>query len=349
METLAALLAPSYAVYRHWVPQDYLSMTRSVFERADLLGVFICVVIVGSLINLPRRDLIAGILKIWVPLVAASIAAFLVGIAVASLAGMSVRDTGLYTLVPAMAGGLTGGALPLAVAYASSFGSSSGDELARILPPVVLANLLSILLAGIWAQRAAPRTSEGDRAVPGPTMAPVARPFGWLAALALMAVMYSCGALGGRALHYPAPLIILIMTGAVQLFWPLPGWLVAATSSVYRRCIRLFTYPLLLAVGLLLVPWPGFVQGLRGMQLVVLLAAVLTLMMVGAAIGRTVGLGASDSALVAVTRAAMGGSGDVAVLVAARRMDLMPFAQISTRIGGALTVALTLLAISAAH
>jgi len=58
---------------------------------------------------------------------------------------------------------------------------------------------------------------------------------------------------------------------------------------------------------------------------------------VGAGIvGRLVGFFPIDSAITAgLCMSNMGGTGDVAVLSAADRMELMPFSQISSRIGGA--------------
>jgi Na+/citrate or Na+/malate symporter len=50
-----------------------------------------------------------------------------------------------------------------------------------------------------------------------------------------------------------------------------------------------------------------------------------------------------DLAVVNACHSGQGGTGDVAILTAANRMQLMPFAQIATRIGGAIVVTATLL------
>lgn len=51
-----------------------------------------------------------------------------------------------------------------------------------------------------------------------------------------------------------------------------------------------------------------------------------------------------ESGIVAACHSGLGGAGDVAILPASDRMGLMPFTQISTRIGGAaMIVAATLL------
>ncbi|WP_438883323.1 2-hydroxycarboxylate transporter family protein, partial [Bacillus cereus group sp. Bce013] len=67
------------------------------------------------------------------------------------------------------------------------------------------------------------------------------------------------------------------------------------------------------------------------------LATVLGAVVGAALIGRLIGFNPIEAAITAgLCMANMGGTGDVAVLAASKRMELMPFAQISSRIGWAL-------------
>lgn len=59
-----------------------------------------------------------------------------------------------------------------------------------------------------------------------------------------------------------------------------------------------------------------------------------------------IGMHPIDVAIVSCCQSGQGGTGDVAILTAGNRMSLMPFAQIATRIGGAINVSLGLLFLS---
>jgi malate:Na+ symporter len=145
-----------------------------------------------------------------------------------------------------------------------------------------------------------------------------------LAAAAIIFAIYFVGFLASRTFGWPAPLVILAIAAALQLTNMLP-------------------VPLLFAVGLLQTPWAKLIDGFSFVNLATVFAVVLTFASSGYFISMGCGLNPVDGAIVIITRAAMGGTGDVAILNAARRFELMPFAQIATRIGGAATVAITLM------
>ena len=63
----------------------------------------------------------------------------------------------------------------------------------------------------------------------------------------------------------------------------------------------------------------------------------------GFLVGRLLGMYPIESAIVNACHSGQGGTGDMAILTAANRLQLMPFAQIATRIGGAITVTLMLI------
>jgi Na+/citrate or Na+/malate symporter len=102
------------------------------------------------------------------------------------------------------------------------------------------------------------------------------------------------------------------------------------------------TYPLLFAIGVSLTPWNKLMAAFTIANLITIVATVFTLMATGAFIGRLMSMYPIETAIVNACHSGQGGTGDVAILTAANRMQLMPFAQIATRIGGAITVTLVL-------
>jgi Na+/citrate or Na+/malate symporter len=103
---------------------------------------------------------------------------------------------------------------------------------------------------------------------------------------------------------------------------------------------------LLFAIGVALTPWDKLVAAFNLPNLVTIVATVTTLMGSGFVIARFLNMYPIDVAIVNACHSGQGGTGDVAILTAANRMQLMPFAQIATRIGGAITVTVVLIILS---
>jgi Na+/citrate or Na+/malate symporter len=77
-----------------------------------------------------------------------------------------------------------------------------------------------------------------------------------------------------------------------------------------------------------------------------IVSTVVSIMATGYVVGGWLKIYPIDTAIVTACHSGQGGTGDVAILTAANRMQLMPFAQIATRIGGAITVTLVLIGLT---
>jgi Na+/citrate or Na+/malate symporter len=155
--------------------------------------------------------------------------------------------------------------------------------------------------------------------------------------------LYVVGIMCHRLFGLPAPVAMLFIAVLVKLTQAVSPQLQQGAFVVYKFFSTAVTYPLLFAIGVSMTPWDKLVAAFTLTNLVVIVATVASLMASGFVVARWVKMFPLDTAIVNACHSGQGGTGDVAILTAANRMQLMPFAQIATRIGGAITVTLTLL------
>ena len=352
----AAILAtfvPSYLVYIGAIPVPLKESISTFTDQSNFLYLFIGSIIVGSILGMDRHMLIGGFLKIFAPIFVGSIAAAGVGIGVGTALGLGLKTTAFKIVVPVMAGGVGEGAIPLSIGYSGLGGGKQGDLLAEILPAVMFGSLAAIVLAGglNLLGRKRPELTGNGQLQPGEHDVPLSqdKPLGFLpdlstigGAVVLAMTLYLAGALIQKLTGFPGPVTMLFLAVAMKLFRMVPPSLEQGAFRNYQFFARLVTYPLLFAIGVSKTPWEKLMSAFNAAEIVTILATVVTLVATGFLVGRLVNIHPVEAGIVAACRASQGGTGDVAILSACDRMAMMPFAQVATRIGGAITVTIAL-------
>jgi malate:Na+ symporter len=363
---LVAAFLPSYIVSRHWMPKNLVENITSFTTTTNFIYLFITAIIVGSILGMNRSQLLSGMLKIFVPLFAGSIVAITVGVLGGLAVGMKLPDTLLVVVIPVMAGGVGEGVIPLSVGYAEIQHLNAGMFLARLLPVVLFANFVSIVVAGVLnaiGRRHPHLTGNGtlqpakgrvvhlhSAVIDSPPHAETvegrsADIESIFTAVILGITLYLLGVLCHRFLSLPAPVVMLALAVLLKITNLVPHRIENAASLVGNFFAVAVTYPLLFAVAVALTPWSSIVEALHPANLVIIIGVVVSLTATGFFVGALMQLFPIEAALVNACHSGSGGTGAVAILTASERMELMPFAQIATRIGGAITVTLALLAL----
>src|SRR3984893_4591517 len=350
-----ATFVPSYLVYAHLLPEGMLKPVVEFTKASNFLYLFIAAIIVGSIFGMDRQVLIKGFVKIFVPLAAGSIVAGIVGTLIGVVLGLGAYHTFFYVVIPIMAGGVGEGAIPLSIGYAEILHQEQGNLFALILPPIMLGSLTAILLAGFlnWVGKRLPRLTGEGRLQPGveeeltpgeeKAAASAVDPGAIAAAGVTVVALYLLGTACFQLFGLPGPVAMLFLAVLVKLTRAVPPSLQLAGPTVYKFFSTAITYPLLFAIGVSLTPWDTLVAALTPANIAVIVSTVASVIATGFFVGRLLGMYPIETAIVNACHSGQGGTGDIAILTAANRLQLMPFAQIATRIGGAITVTLTLI------
>ncbi|KES16253.1 Na+/citrate symporter, partial [Gilliamella apis SCGC AB-598-P17] len=247
------------------------------------------------------------------------------------------------------------GAIPLSIGYASILGMEQGEALGRVLPIVMLGGLTGIICGGILNRigKAYPHLTGNGRLLPASEDDQIINKTAktesvidvttFASGVFLAAILYMVGMIGHKVTGIPAPVGMLFAAVFVKLVSGVSPKVLSGSQVVYKFFQTSVTYPILFAVGVAITPWDKIVAAFTVINLIVIVCTVVSLVTTGFFVAKKLGMYPVDAAVISCCQSGQGGTGDVAILTAAERMELMPFAQIATRIGGAINVSVSLL------
>jgi malate:Na+ symporter len=346
---ILSLLVPSILVFFNMINPAGLNAVTMLMKTSNFLYLYISTLVVGSILGMNRKVLIQGFTRMFVPLVLGTLASVVVGVLVGLLFGYDMKHTLFYIIVPIIGGGIGEGILPLSLGYSQILGNSAESFVGQLIPAAVIGNIVAIVCAGILHRLGEKKpeltgngvlvkTKGGDGITEGATInKPVNFPL-MGAGLLIACSFFILGMLGNKFIGIPGPVLMIIAAALVKCIKVMPAKMEEGAHHLYKFVSTSLTWPLMVGLGMLYIPLKDVVKIVTPAYVIICAAVVVTMVSTGYLVGKFMKMYPVDSAIVTGCHSGLGGTGDVAILSASNRMSLMPFAQVSTRIGGASTV-----------
>ena len=346
--SVVCTLGGAFLTYWGVIPAPVVS-SLSDFIDSGFLTLYICGLITGSLFNIDRNLLLRASLK----LLPVAVVSIFVGVLTCGILGILIGDgfwdSILYIAVAMTSGGMTAGAVPLSTIYAAQLGVPAADVLNRMAPATVLGNCIALIFAGLLKDSGKKHpswTGNGHLVNDGkPVQKMPVTPLTLeklMGGFFLSVAFYTLGSL----LHHFVPVVpiyafMILAVVVVKCGGFFPEEVEDAARQWGRFTIRAWTMAALFGIGVTLIDLNVILSNLTPSFLVTVFVVEVVITLTAAFLGKAVGFYPVESAIAAgMCTTNMGGSGNVAVLSGANRMELLPFAQIVTRSCGALMLTL---------
>lgn len=327
-------------------PEAAIENMDTFMKGGGFLDFYIAALITGSILGMNRKLLINAAVRYLPAIIGGVVLALaLVGIGGAVL-GFGAKEAILYIGIPIMGGGMGAGAVPLSKIFGEALTKDPAEMLSIMIPAVALGNAFAIVVAGLLDKLGKVKkdlSGDGDLLIEKDhahseeeIKTPLNLPMMGIGLL-LAVSFFTWGSIIAKfipAVHSYAWMIISV--AVVKAIGFMPRKYEESAFMWFQFVMTNLTGVLLVGIGVSYTNLPQVIAALT-LQYIVLVGLTIIGAVIGAgAVGRLVGFYPIESSITAgLCMANMGGTGDVAVLSAANRMKLMPFAQISSRIGGA--------------
>jgi malate:Na+ symporter len=346
---ILSMFVPSVMIFYNILNQDTLKSITAVMKTSNFLYLYISCLVCGSILGMARKVLIQGFLRMFIPLTVGTLAAATVGISVGMLFGYDVKRTFFYIIMPIMGGGIGEGILPYSLAMADILKVPQGSIIPQLAPAAMLGNVVAIMSCGFlkkFAESHPQYNGHGllvksgedkellaemnkEKLVEFPLMG---------VGLILACSFFIFGGVMSKYIGIPGAIIMIFTAATVKALNIMPAKMEQGAYHMYRFIATNLTWPLLVGLGVLYMPWKDVVAAVTPAYIAICAATVLAMITSGFFVGKAMNMYPIESAIVTGCHSGLGGTGDVAILSAANRMELMPFAQVSTRLGGAFMI-----------
>lgn len=352
---IVIIFGSAVLVYFGLLDERTVGVVDTFMKGNGFLDFYIAALITGSILGMNRKLLISAAVRYLPAIIGGVVGALGLAFIFGSLMGYGGQQAVMFIAVPIMGGGMGAGAVPLSQIFSAQTGVAAETLLSTMVPAVALGNALSIVLGGlldILGKKVPKLSGKGQLMIKfkndqsgavdkNENKALTLKNLG--VGLLLSTTFFTLGAIIAKfipSIHAYAWMILSV--AVVKVAGLLPERFEVSCHQWFQFIMTNLTATLLVGIGITYTSIGEVIQAFTGIYLVLVIVTVIGAALGAALVGRLVGFFPIESALTAgLCMSNMGGTGDVAVLSAAKRMELMPFGQISSRIGGAFMLLLS--------
>jgi len=327
------------------LPEYFKDIMVSFMKGESFLSFYIAALISGSILGMNRNLLIKASVR-YLPIILSGVTVSLLMVGTAGmLLKFGFKEAVMYVGIPIMGGGMGAGAVPLSQIFGDALSMDPAMLMSKMVPALALGNATAIVIGGMLnriGKKQKALSGDGrlmkkqsnvvvdDNTESAIDLARLGQ------GILIATTFFALGKLLGKFIPLHSYALMILSVAIVKVLGLVPKEYEMAAHQWFRFVMKNFTPALLVGIGVAYTDLNAVINSFNLVYVVLVFVTVSGSVIGSGLAGHFLGFYPIEASITGgLCMANMGGTGDVAVLSASDRMELMPFAQISSRIGGA--------------